>query len=110
MPYKSEKIPIAGTKHDGRRKLSDEQKRAITILHKEGYSFRKLAEMFSVSKWLIQSILNPATRTKPKKYSTEYCTEAKRKYRQKKQELFKNGKIHHKGKTRNGNHTSDKPP
>lgn len=110
MPYKSEKIPIAGTKHDGRRKLSEEQKQAVIILHKEGYSFRKLAEMFGVSKWLIQSIISPPVRRKSKKYSTEYYTEAKRKYRLKKQELFKNGDLHSKPRVRNRRKNSDKPP
>lgn len=110
MPYKSEKIPIAGTKHDGRRKLSEEQKQAVIILHKKGYSFRKLAEMFGVSKWLIQSIISPPVRCKAKKYSTEYYTEAKRRYRLKKQELFRNGELRPKVKSRNGKKNSDKPP
>lgn len=110
MPYKSEKIPIAGTKLDGRRKLSKEQRQAVNILHKEGYSFRKLAEMFSVSKWLIQSIINPPVRCKSKNYPTEYHTEAKRRYRLKKQELFKSGTIHCKGKIRYKKSNSDIPP
>lgn len=96
MPYQSEKIPIAGTKHDSRRKLSNEQKEAVKILHKEGYSYRKLADMFNVSKWTIQSIINPPARPKSKKQSKEYWTEAKRKYRKKKQELYKNGDINNK--------------
>lgn len=110
MPYKSEKIPIAGTKHDGRRKLSEEQRKAVEILHKEGYSFRKLAEMFGVSKWLIQSIIKPPVRCKSKKYSTEYYTEAKRRYRLKKQELFKNVGVSTKTKAKSGKKNSDKPP
>ena len=93
MPYSSEKIQIAGTKHDGRRKLSDEQKGAIIILRKKGCSYRKMAEKFGVSKSLIQSIIRPQSRTKPKKLSTEYWTNAKRKHRKRKQELYKNGKI-----------------
>ncbi|NDV64004.1 helix-turn-helix domain-containing protein [Bacteroides sp. 224] len=96
MPYRSEKIPIAGTQHDGRRKLSEEQKQAIKILRKEGYSYRKLAAMFNVSKWTIQSIINPPERPKSKKQSKEYWAEAKRKYRKKKQELYKNGDINNK--------------
>jgi transposase len=96
MPYRSEEIPIAGTKHDSRRKLSEEQKQAIKILHKEGYSYRKLAEMFNVSKWCIQSIINPSVRSKSRKQSKEYWSEAKRKYRKKKQELYKNGDINNK--------------
>ena len=50
MPYKSESIPIAGTKLDQRRKLSNEQREAVKILADKGYSQRKLAEMFNVSK------------------------------------------------------------
>ena len=68
MPYRSEKIQIAGTKHDGRRKLSDEQKGAIIILRKKGHSYRKLAEKFGVSKSLIQSIIRPQSRAKPKNF------------------------------------------
>ena len=93
MPYKSEGIPIAGTKLDQRRKLSDEQREAIKILVDKGYSRRKLAEMFNVSKSLIQHVLNPQLRSKPKKRSTAYWTEAKRKYRQRKQQLYKTGKL-----------------
>lgn len=93
MPYKSESIPIAGTKLDQRRKLSDEQREAIKILVDKGYSRRKLAEMFNVSKSLIQHVLNPQLRTEPKKRSTAYWTETKRKYRQRKQQLYKTGKL-----------------
>lgn len=106
MPYSSEKILIAGTKHDGRSKLSIEQKQAIKILHNEGYSLRKLAEMFGVSKWSVQSIISPSPRKRPKKYSTEYWTEAKRKYRKKKQDLYKSGQLN---KIRS-KHQSNKPP
>ena len=81
MPYKSESIPIAGTKLDQRRKLSNEQREAVKILADKEYSQRKLAEMFNVSKSLIQSILNPQRRAAQKKRSTAYWTEAKRKYR-----------------------------
>ena len=47
MPYKSESIPIAGTKLDQRRKLSNEQREAVKILADKGYSQRKLAEMLA---------------------------------------------------------------
>ena len=93
MPYKSESIPIAGTKLDQRRKLSDEQREAIKILADKGYSRRNLAEMFNVSKSLVQHVLNPQLRAEPKKRSTAYWTEAKRKYRQRKQQLYKTGKL-----------------
>ncbi len=45
MPYKSEKINIAGTKYDRRRKLSPDQVKAIKLLKEEGYSYRQLAAM-----------------------------------------------------------------
>ena len=93
MPYKSERIPISGTVHDKRRKLSLEQVRAIKILSEQGYSQRKLAAMFGCSKRSVQNILQPQKRTAPKKYPTAYWTEAKRQYRKHKQELYKAGKI-----------------
>lgn len=95
MPYKSEKIPIAGTKLDLRRKLSDEQKEAIKFLSREGYSQRKLAEMFGCSRRSIQNILNPQPHTQSCKRPKEYWTEKKRIYRQRKQQLFVDGKLKH---------------
>ncbi len=98
MPYKSEQIPISGTVHDKRRKLSSEQVRAIKILNEQGYSQRKLAVMFGCSKRSVQNILHPQQRTKSKKRSTAYWTAAKKKYRQRKQELYISGKINEKRK------------
>lgn len=101
MPYKSERIPIAGTNLDQRRKLSNEQRSAIRILADNGYSQRKLAAMFNVSKSLVQTLLAqiPKTRQK-KKRPTAYWTEAKRKYRQRKQQLYKEGILNGKRKTK----------
>ncbi len=93
MPYKSERIPIAGTNLDQRRKLSNEKREAIKILADKGYSQRKLAEMFDVSKSLIQFILKPQPRTAQKKRQTAYWTGAKRKYRQRKYQLYKTGQL-----------------
>lgn len=93
MPYKSEKIPIAGTTLDLRRKLSQEQKEAIIILSEKGYSQRKLAAMFGCSKRSIQNIVKPQKRTLPKVRPKEYWTEMKRKYRHRKQQLFIDGKL-----------------
>lgn len=93
MPYKSEKIAIAGTKYDKRRKLSSDQVRAIKLLKDEGYSYRQLAAMFNCSKWTIQNIINPTIRKQAPKRPTEYWTEKKREYRQRKQALYKSGKI-----------------
>lgn len=96
MPYRSEKIKIAGTRYDKRRKLTDEQVRAIKLLKNEGYSFRWLAEMFNCSKWSIQNVVKPQKRAVAKKYPTEYWTAKKREYRRRKQALFKSGRIHEK--------------
>ena len=88
MPIKVEKIKLAGTKYDARAKLSPDQRTAIKVLSEQGYSQRKLAAMFNVSKRLIQSIVKPE-----KKRPTEYWTQVKRKYRERKMSLYKAGKI-----------------
>lgn len=93
MPYKIEQLPLAGTRNDKRAKLSLEQRQAIIVLSREGYSQRKLAEMFNVSRRLIQSIIHPPNRAKPKSRPQSYWTEAKRKCRQRKVSLYKAGKI-----------------
>ena len=93
MPYKSERIIIAGTKLDRRRKLSPEAKDAIKMLSGQGYSQRKLAEMFGCSKRSVQNILKPQKRGVEMKRPTEYWTRKKREYRQRKQKLFLDGKI-----------------
>lgn len=98
MPYKSERIRIAGTKYDNRRKLSSDQVRAIKLLKEEGYSYRQLAAMFGCSKWTVQNIIHPQFRKPSKKRPTEYWTEKKREYRQRKQALFKSGQINEKSK------------
>lgn len=58
MPYKSEKIKIAGTKHDRRVKLTPEQK---DVIHQNisRLSQRELAKKYGVSRRTIQFILNP---------------------------------------------------
>lgn len=93
MPYKSERIRIAGTKHDNRRKFSSDQVRAIKLLKEEGYSYRQLAAMFGCSKWTVQNTITPQPRKKDRKRPTAYWTEKKRQYRQRKQALFKSGII-----------------
>lgn len=98
MPYKSEKIKIAGTKYDKRRKLSPDQVKAIKLLKEQGYSYRQLAAMFDCSKWTVQNLINPQIRKPLKKRPTEYWTEKKREYRQRKQALFLTGKIKDKRK------------
>lgn len=98
MPFKSERVRIAGTQYDLRRKLSDEQVRAVSILSSQGYSQRQLAKMFGCSKGTIQNILNPGKRSPQVKRPTEYWTEAKRRYRARKQRLFKSGQLSKKRK------------
>ncbi len=98
MPYKSERIKIAGTKHDKRRKLSNDQVRAIKLLKEEGYSYRTLAAMFGCSKWTVQTLIHPQLRKPSKKLPTAYWTEKKREYRQRKQSLFKSGQLNEKTK------------
>ena len=93
MPFKAERIRIAGTKLDARAKLTPDQRDAIRVLSREGYSQRRLAVMFNVSKRLIQSIVAPTERKPEKKRPTEYWTEVKRKHRERKMSLYKAGKI-----------------
>lgn len=94
MPYKSDSIKIAGTKYDSRAKLNQDERHAVKILTEKGYSQRKLADMFGVSRRLIQSIIKPPVRSPAPKRSAEYWREAKRRYRKRKNELYKTGKIH----------------
>lgn len=93
MPYNSEKIPIAGTDLDLRKRLSDTQRRAVKTLAEQGYSQRQIAEMFRCSKGSVQNILHPFKRKKQSKRPKEYWTEKKRQYRQRKQQLFLDGKL-----------------
>lgn len=65
---------------------------------REGYSQRKLASMFNVSKRLIQSIITPPIRTPAKKRTKEYWAEIKKRYRDRKNNLYKSGKIQFKKK------------
>ncbi len=98
MPYKSERIPIAGTRLDRRVRLSEEQKDAIRILGEHGYSQRKMAEMFRCSKGAVQNVLKPQKRVSSSNMPTEYWTRKKREYRQRKQGLFIDGKLNFKTK------------
>lgn len=93
MPYKSEKIPITGSCLDRRCVLTPEQREAIKLLHEDGFSYRKLAEMFRCSKWTIQNLIHPQKRSKPIKRPSAYWTAKKREYRKRKQQLFVAGKL-----------------
>lgn len=93
MPIKAEHIKLAGTKYDARAKLTPDQREAIKVLSREGYSQRKLAVMFNVSKRLVQSIVSPSERQPEKKRPQGYWTDVKRRYRERKMSLYKAGKI-----------------
>lgn len=106
MPYKSEKIKIAGTKYDRRIKLTEDQKEYIRWLREEEkLSQMKLAKMFGVSKRLIQFITQPDKLEKCRerlkeakkrglyKLSKEELNETQREHRRYKHKLRMEGKI-----------------
>nr|UWI12613.1 MAG: HNH endonuclease [Bacteriophage sp.] len=93
MPLKIEEIKLEGTKFDNRAKLTVEQRKAIKVLSEQGFSQRKLATMFNVSKRLVQSIITPPVRQPAKKRSKEYWKAIKQKHRARKMELYLEGKI-----------------
>lgn len=105
MPYKSEKIKIAGTSHDRRIKLTPEQRVEIRHMHEFlGTSYNSLARMYSVSKRLIQFVCCPEKeeaarqrfrelRADGRYYHKEKHTEAIRDCRRHKQSLFLKGQI-----------------
>ena len=75
MPYKSEKIRIAGTQYDRRIKLTPDQKEYIKWLReKQLISYSKLAKIFGVSKRLIQFICCPDKYLKNKRFDLEIET------------------------------------
>lgn len=103
MPYKSEKIKLKGLQ-DRRKKLTDEQRMEIKDLYGTGcYSLNDLAKRFEVSKKTVLLIVNKDSAEKAKEYRKEHWrewqrsgeewNETVRKYRQYKQELYKNGQL-----------------
>ena len=104
MPHTHEvnHIKLVGLQ-DRRRKLTDEQKAEIIRLREDGLSLRKLAKRFEVSLHTIRRIVDPEYRAKNDKYgmdnwrrfqhTKEYRTEAVRKTRLYKQELFLKGEL-----------------
>lgn len=104
MPYAHEinHIKLVGLQ-DRRRKLTDEQKAEIIRLRDEGLSLRKLAKRFEVSLHAIRRIVDPEYKAKNDKYgrdnwrrfqhTKEYRTEAVRKTRLYKKELFLKGEL-----------------
>lgn len=101
MPYKSEKMRVAGTKHDRRVKLTDEQKREIVELYANGtIGCLALAKLYGVSKRLIQFIVHPEKQEANKElrkgrdyYDREKHNESVRNLRRRKQELYLKGEI-----------------
>ena len=105
MPFKSEKIIIAGSKFDRRIKLTEEQRVDIVRLREEeNLSYSKLATMFGVSKRLIQFILKPdikercaqqfrQRRKDGRYYNKETWKDTMNEHRRYKQNLYINNKI-----------------
>lgn len=104
MPYTHETnhIKLVGLQ-DRRRKLTDEQKTEIIRLREDGWSLMKLAKEFDVSKKSILLIVNLESKAKNDKYvkdhwrefrqTREEHTEAVRKTRLYKKELFLKGEL-----------------
>ena len=104
MPYAHEvnHSKLVGLQ-DRRRKLTDEQKEEIVRVHNEGLSLRKLAKKFEVSLHAIRCVVDPEYKEKHYKYGSdnwrrfqhtkEYRTEAVRKTRLYKKELFLKGEL-----------------
>ena len=64
MPYKTEKIKIDCPFLDRRTKVLPCQKERMILLQKTGYSQRKLAATFNVSRRLVQFITCPEKKVK----------------------------------------------
>ena len=104
MPYKSEKLKLAGLQ-DRRRKLTDDQKDEIRRLYAEGKgSWKALADMFHVSKSTIGMIVNPTCRERASKRMAEHWRDYRRygeewnatvrEHRHYKQSLYLKGELH----------------
>ena len=102
MPYKSEKIKIAGSLYDKRIKLTEQDREDIKNL--TGMSIRGIARMYGVDKRLIQFILFPERHQKnlldrknrggsKQYYNREKQRQYMKKHRNHKQELYIKGKI-----------------
>lgn len=100
---KLDSIPM-GKENDGRRRITDDQRNEMHRLHHFGESINQIARLIGCSKRSVQFILfperaainkaNAIARKAWEPYNTkEYRLEAMRKYRAKKRELFKQGKL-----------------
>lgn len=103
MPYKSEKIIIAGGKHDRRCKLTEAQKTEIIAL-RGTISQRQCAERFGVSRRTIQFLWFPEKLVANKQaraarggwkqyYDKSEWAETMREHRHYKQALYEEGLI-----------------
>lgn len=106
MPYKCQKKGVLMNETQRRNtKLTTEQKAEIKKKYETGsYSQRQLASEYGVSRRTIQFIIDPQKLEENKKrreerggssiyYNREKHTEAMRKHRRYKQELYTNGEI-----------------
>lgn len=105
MPYKSEKMKIADKTLDKRVKLTDLQREQIKDEYSTGLiSQRKLAEKYGVSRRTIQFIIDPEKEKIAKEqfkerrkdgryYDKENHKQYMKKFRDRKQELYKEGKL-----------------
>lgn len=100
MPYLTEKIKYEDPFLDKRCKLLPCQKEMVLYYRKEGWSQRKLASHFNVSRRLIQFILDPEKQKlnlqqrfenggSKQYYNKEKHTAAIRETRRRKQEILK---------------------
>ena len=104
MPYKHTDMKIPKSK-DKRVKLTDGQKKIIKEMYESGeHSQRILAREFNVSRRTIQFIIDPKKKEEnyqrrverggsKQYYDKEKNTEATRKHRQHKQELYIKGEL-----------------
>lgn len=103
MPYKSNKIKIAGGKYDRRVKLTIEQRQEI-FKNEDGLSQRALARKYGVSRKTISFILHPEQKRENKErrkerggwrqyYDKDYNAKVMKEHRSYKYGLHKDGKI-----------------
>ena len=102
MPYKSEKIKIANTRHDKRIKLDEDDKNAIIEKYYKGQSMRSLSREYQVDRQVIKYTIFPhykeafykanRERTKPE-IDNETRNAYMRTHRKHKQELYIKGEI-----------------
>ena len=103
MPQKFEKIPMGA--FDRRRKLSNEDREEIKNLRERGWSLRRIADSYGVSRTLITMICKPEVAEKYKverknrsldgryKKTKEQRAAIMREHRAYKKELYEKGLI-----------------